>query len=86
MQVGNSTSADTKAVYSLRSSVDSYASKLHTQAVVNYRESNTGWQQQGMPFHILHSPNASAGTTIHIKYMAKKVLVQHLYILLMLGV
>ena len=67
MQVGSSTSADTKAAYALRSSIDSYASNLHTQAVVNYRESNSGWQQQGMPFHVLHSPSASAGTTITYK-------------------
>ena len=72
MQVGKSTSADTKAAYALRSSVDSYAANLHTQAVVNYRESNTGWQQQGMPFHILHSPSASAGTTITYKIYGRE--------------
>ena len=72
MQVSKSTSADTKAAYALRSSVDSYASNLHTQAVVNYREANAGWQQQGMPFHILHSPSASAGTTITYKIYGKE--------------
>ena len=73
MQVGKSTSADTKSQFALRSSVDSYASNLHTQALVNYREANNGWQQQGMPFHVLHSPSASAGTTITYKIYGNKV-------------
>jgi hypothetical protein len=71
-QAGRSSSSDTKAAFALRSSVDSYASNLHTQAIVNYRESQNGWQQGNMPFHILHSPNASAGTTITYKIYAKR--------------
>ena len=73
LQVGSSTSADTKAQYALRSSVDSYASNLHTQAVVNYRDSSNGWQQAAMPFHTLHSPSASAGTTITYKIYGNRV-------------
>ena len=73
LQVGSSTSADTKAQYALRSSVDSYASNLHTQAVINYRDSSNGWQQAAMPFHILHSPSASAGTTITYKIYGNRV-------------
>ena len=73
MQVGASTTADTKSQFALRSSTDSYASNLHTQALVNYRTSSNGWQQQGMPFHILHSPSAAKGTTITYKIYGRKV-------------
>ena len=69
-QAGRSSSSDTKAAFALRSSVDSYVSNLHTQAIVNYRESQNGWQQGGTAFHILHSPSVAAGTTITYKIYA----------------
>lgn len=66
-QVGRSSSQDGRGNFQLRSSTDSYSASLHTQVVVNYRDSSSGWNQPAVPFHLIHSPNVSAGTTITYK-------------------
>jgi len=66
-QVGRSTSQDGRGNFQLRSSTDSYSASLHTQVVVNYRESSNGWNQPVVPFHLIHSPSVSAGTTVTYK-------------------
>ena len=66
-QVGRSTSQDGRANYTLRSSADNYTANLHTQVVTNYRDASSGWNQTVVPFHLIHSPSVSAGTTVTYK-------------------
>ena len=66
-QVGRSTSQDGRGNFQLRSSTDSYSASLHTQVVANYREGSNGWNQPIVPYHLIHSPNVAAGTTITYK-------------------
>tara|TARA_B100001248_G_scaffold254982_1_gene234124 strand:+ start:298 stop:1128 length:831 start_codon:yes stop_codon:yes gene_type:complete len=60
---------NTKAVYSVRHSVDSYASVLNQQVAVRYADggSNRGWTQSTNNFIALHTHGQSVGTTITYK-------------------
>ena len=71
MQTGRNTNHGL-GVAALRSSADNYASDLHTQAIANYLIGSNGWVQGGGNFHILHSPNVAAGTTITYKIYGRK--------------
>jgi len=71
MQTGRNTQHGL-GVGALRSSADSYASDLHLQAIANYMTSSNGWVQGGGNFHILHSPNVAAGTTITYKIYGRR--------------
>ena len=60
---------NTKAVYTIRHSVDSYASELNRQVVVRYPDggSTRGWTQMSNNFITIHTHGQSVGTAITYK-------------------
>ena len=62
-----STGGNGRGIFSLRHSVNSYATELERHAVVNYQEANGGWVQNSNGFNALHTPEVASGTTITYK-------------------
>jgi len=59
-----SSNSNAKALFTLRSSVDSYSAALESHPCVNYAEGSNGWKQMGNNWFTLHSPSQPAGTAI----------------------
>ena len=71
VQLGSNSNA--KALYTLRSSVDSYSASLESHPCVNYGDGSNGWKQMGNNWFTLHSPSQSAGTAITYKIYGRSV-------------
>ena len=68
-----SSAGNAKALYTLRSSVDSYSAALESHPCVNYAESSNGWKQMGNNWFTLHDHSQSAGTAITYKIYGQSV-------------
>ena len=68
-----SSNSNAKALYTLRSSVDSYSAFLEAHPCVNYAEASNGWKQMGNSWFTLHSPSQPAGTAITYKIYGQSV-------------
>ena len=80
VQVSNDGNA--KAVYSLRSSIDSYGSALQQHVAVHYTDSSNGWVQLPSPYNFLHTHAQSVGTEITYKlYGLKSAGNRNIYVL-----
>ena len=69
-----SSAGQAKGIFSLRHSIDSYASALNQQVVVRYEDggSNRGWTQMTNNFLALHTHGQSVGTAITYKIYGLK--------------
>ena len=68
-----SSNGNAKALYTLRSSVDSYSALLEAHPCVNYAEGSNGWKQMGNNWFTEHDHSQSAGTAITYKIYGQSV-------------